>query len=92
MRTYKRKRLGSRRGRMILAADLRARGMSLRQIAAKLEVHHDTIWRDLKRWDEENRKITKLSDRSVGKSPRTGSESDTESDSGEVVQLRRKAQ
>lgn len=90
MRTYK-PRPTYRRGRMLRAARLRGDGLSLRQIAAELEVHHDTVWRDLKSWDEEQKKVTRLSDRPVGMNAPGGHESDTQSDSdgARILPMRR---
>ena len=68
-RTYKRKRWGSKERRVEAAARLRAEGLSLRQIGERLKVHHDTVWRDLKRWDA----MAKVSELPVGKASPTGS-------------------
>jgi hypothetical protein len=89
MRNYKRKR--NPRGRMLRAVELRAGGKSLRQIAEELGCHHDTIWRDLKKWDAENANVVQLSDPTVGKVPPRGENPTAESDSapGKVVSLRR---
>lgn len=89
-RTYK-PRPKSRRGRMMRAARLRAEGLSLRKIAAQLQVHHSTVAADLGKWDEEQAKVSVLP---VGFLPLAGGENPTpESDSGsaEVVPLRRPA-
>jgi Uncharacterized conserved protein (DUF2285) len=67
MRTYKPKQK-PRRGRMIRAVDMRAQGMSLREIARAVGVKSpNTIARDLARWDAEAAKITRLSHRPVPK-------------------------
>jgi len=91
VRTYK-PQPAYRRGRMLRAARLHGDGMSLRQIAAELGVHHDTVWRDLRRWGEEQKTVTRLSDRPVGMNAPGGHESDTRSDSeATVTPLRRRA-
>jgi len=91
MRNYKRKR--NPRGRMLRAVELRAKGKSLRQTADELGVHHDTVWRDLKKWDAERANVTQLSDRTVGEVPPGGENPTAQSDSepGKVVPLRRLA-
>jgi hypothetical protein len=92
MRTYKPVKPKFPRGRMLRAAGMRAEGMSLRSIAKVLGVHHDTVWRDLRRWDDEAAKVTRLSDRPVGKVPPAGGGNPTaQSDSAEVLPLRRRA-
>jgi len=88
MRSYKRKRPGSRRGRMLLAARYRADGLSLRQIAERLEVHHETVRRDLSAWDAEQAKVSHLP---VAKTPPGGGNATPECDSGTVVQFRKQA-
>lgn len=55
MRTYKRKRPRQWRDkdkRMALAVRMRAEGKSTHQTAAELAVSHQTVMRDLARWDE----------------------------------------
>ena len=55
MRNYKRKHASQWRDRdrrMTLAARMRGAGMSLREIARELAVGHQTVIRDLRRWDE----------------------------------------
>ena len=47
MRTYKRKRWGSKDRRREAAVRLRAEGLSLREVAARLKVSHETVRRDL---------------------------------------------
>jgi hypothetical protein len=51
--------------RMAIAARLRAEGLSLREAAARMLVHHTTVRRDLARWDrvrdEMPEEITRLS-------------------------------
>jgi transposase len=46
-RTYKRKRWGSKDRRREAAVRLRAEGLSLREIAERLKVSHQTVKRDL---------------------------------------------
>lgn len=88
VRHYKRKR--NPRGRMLRAAELHAAGKSLRQIAKELEVHHDTVWRDLKKYDAERAKVTQLSDHAVGKVPPGGENPTPQSDSAaSIIPLRR---
>jgi transposase len=88
VRNYKRKR--NPRGRMLRAVELRAGGKSLRQIAKELDCHHDTVWRDLKKWDAENANVIQLSDSPVGKMPPRGENPTPESDSAaSVTPLRR---
>lgn len=47
MSTYKRKRWGSKDRRIEAAVRLRAEGLSLREIAKRLKVNHETVRRDL---------------------------------------------
>lgn len=72
---------------MIRAVKLRAEGKSLRQIAEEVGCHHDTVWRDLKKWDTENANVIQLSDSTVGKTPPRGENPTTESDSEAPVIL-----
>lgn len=54
MRNYQRKRPPQWRNkdkRMAAAVRLRVQGMSLREIGAALAVNHETVRRDLARWD-----------------------------------------
>lgn len=79
MRTYKR-RATYRHDRRARAAALHAEGLSLRQIAARLRVSHETIRRDL----------TGLSHLPVTKTAPRGGECDSGCDSGAaVIPLRR---
>jgi transposase len=91
MRTYK-PRSTYRLGRMRRAAGLRAQGKSLREIARILHVHHDTVWRDLRRWDEEEANVTRLSDRLSEKTPPGVNNPTAGSDSAATVTpIRRRA-
>jgi hypothetical protein len=76
MRNYKRKpgRVNPDK-RMVRAAELRAEGLSLRQIAGRLSCSHDTIWRDLMRWNACN-----VSEMPVRNSPQRGENLTPESD------------
>lgn len=67
MRTYKRKpgRVNPDK-RMIRAAELRAEGLSLRQIAERLACTHTTTRRDLERWDRQNANVVPLVEHSAG--------------------------
>ena len=47
MSTYKRKRWGSKDRRIEAAVRLRAEGLSLREIAGRLKVNHETVRRHL---------------------------------------------
>lgn len=88
VRHYKRKR--NPRGRMLRAVELRAEGRSLREIARELSCHHDTVWRDLRKWDAENVNVIRLSDSTVGKMPPRGENPTAEFDStASVTRLRR---
>lgn len=79
-RTYKRKRLRANPDkRMAAAVQLREEGLSLRQIADRLACSHDTVWRDLARWDAAH--ATNVSDLPVRKSPHGGHFLTAESDS-----------
>lgn len=49
-----RRRVPARDRRMARAAELRAEGKSLRQIAAQLGVSHQTVSNDLARWDAQH--------------------------------------
>lgn len=62
--------------RMARAVELRAEGLSLRQIAERLSVKSpQTIANDLKRWDREHANVTPLlSKTTVQKTPHGGDE------------------
>lgn len=81
MRNYKRKpgRVNPDK-RMARAVDLRAEGLSLRQIAERLSCSHDTIWRDLARWDAAHA-TSNVSEIPVRNSPQRGHFLTAESDS-----------
>jgi hypothetical protein len=64
------------------AVELRAKGWSLRAIAAHLGVHHDTVAQDLARWADH----LKVSDLPVGNPTAPVGNPTPESD-GNVVQL-----
>lgn len=81
----------ARRGRMLRAARLRSEGLSLREIAVKLQVHHSTVADDLKRYEAEQATVSVLP---VGKLPRAGGKNPTpQSDSqrAAVLPLKRPA-
>jgi hypothetical protein len=93
VRTYKRKpgQVKPER-RMLAAVRRRAEGMSLRQIADYLCCSHETIRRDLARWDREHANVTPLSHPPVTNTPPRGHFVTPECDSeSNVVALRRKA-
>jgi DNA invertase Pin-like site-specific DNA recombinase len=94
VRTYKRKpgRVNPDR-RMARAVELRAEGLSLRQTAERLSCSHQTVPRDLARWEREHANVVPLSHPPVTNSPPGGQFGTTEWDSepASVVQLRRKA-
>jgi IS30 family transposase len=76
---------------MLRAARFRAEGLSLRQIAARLQVHHSTVAADLKRHAAEQARVSVLP---VGKLPRARGKNPTrESDSpaGLLLPLKRPA-
>ena len=79
-RKYKRKRPRNPDRRMAAAVRLRAQGLSLRQIAERLSCSHDTVWRDLARWDIAH-EASNVSDLPVRKSPPGGQFLTGESDS-----------
>lgn len=79
MRNYKRKHTRNPDKRMEAVVRLRAQGLSLRQIAAELACSHDTVWRDLGRWDAAHA-ASNVSDLPVRKSPLWGQNLTPESD------------
>lgn len=94
MRTYKpAKPKSPRDARMKRAARLRDEGMSLRQIAAEQEVSHETVRRDLARWDDLNAPDASVSHLPVTKTPPRGGNvtAECDSDAAPVIPLRRLA-
>jgi IS30 family transposase len=77
---------------MARAAELRAGGLSLRQIAERLSCHHRTVERDLARWEAQRPNVVPLSHSPVASSPRGGQKATPECDSepANVIELRRK--
>jgi len=69
VRQYKRKpgRVNPDR-RMARAVELRAEGLSLRQIAERLSCTHPTVLADLRRWDRDHANVTSLAVNRGGKS------------------------
>jgi transposase len=90
MRNYKRKpgRVNPDR-RMARAAELRAEGLSQRQIAKRLSCDEKTIRNDLARWNRERPNVALLRNPSAEKPPRRGKNSAPEirSETGNVVPL-----
>ena len=93
MRKYKRKpgRVNPDK-RMARVVELRAEGLSLRQIGDRLSCDAATVLRDLRRWEREHANVTPLALPSpVANSPRRGQfatpECNTDSN---VIELRRK--
>ena len=84
VRHYKRKpgRVNPDR-RMARAVELRAEGLSLRQIAERLSCGRMTVSRDLERWDREHQNVVPLSQTAVPKSPPGGQFGTAEWDSGD---------
>jgi len=90
-RKYKPVKPKAPRGRMLRAARLRAEGLSLREIAAELQVHHSTVAADLAKWEAEQAKVSVLP---VGFPPRArGGNPTPESDStgAAVIKMKRPA-
>lgn len=90
-RKYKAVKPKAPRGRMLRAVRLRAEGLSLRQIAAELQVHHSTVAADLAKWKAEQAKVSVLP---VGFTPPArGGNPTPQSDSGSatVLQMKRPA-
>lgn len=54
LKRYRQRRVPARDKRTARAAELRAEGLSLRQIADRLSCSHQTISNDLARWDAEH--------------------------------------
>ena len=74
MRKYKRKpgRVNPDR-RMARVVELRAEGLSLRQIGERLACDASTVLRDLRRWDREHPNVTPLAlQKGVASLPRRG--------------------
>lgn len=53
MRTYRRKNTMDKGRRMAVAVRLTAEGLSLREVAARMSVSHQTVANDLARWERE---------------------------------------
>jgi hypothetical protein len=92
MRTYKRKpgRVNPDK-RMARAVDLRAEGLSLRQIAERLSCSFSTVRNDLARWEQEHANVVQLCKTSVQNAPPGGEECTPELHSTEpsnVIELR----
>lgn len=93
-RTYKPKRTRlTRQARMGRAVRLRAEGKSLREIASIQEVSHETVRRDLARWDAKNRPVATVSHLPVTKMPPGGGNVTPGCDShaAPVIELRKPA-
>lgn len=75
VRAYKRKpgRVNPDK-RMARAVDLRAEGLSIRQIAERLACTHPTVLADLRRWGREHANVTPLAVNRGGKSSPPGGE------------------
>ena len=78
-RRVERRRVPARDKRMAKAAQLRAEGKSLREIAGDLAVSHQTVSNDLARWDAQQPQLPvnvvplrKVSKSGVGNSPPRG--------------------
>ena len=94
MRSYKKKKIVDPDRRMAVAVRLRAEGLSLRQIAARQYVHHQTVARDLARWETEHHRmplsIIRLSLPGVANVPPRGKDATPGCDTGaDVIQFRR---
>lgn len=98
MRKYKRKpgRVNPDR-RMARAAELRDNeGLSLRQIAERLNCSHPTVLADLRRWDREHSNVTPLAVNPGGKKSPPGGEflpplsTTPEARDSNIIELRRK--
>jgi len=66
---------------MLRAAELHAEGKSTREIGRLLGCSHDTVWRDLRKWEAEQ-KVTALSGHAVRKLPHGGENLTPRSDGG----------
>jgi len=76
--------------RMAAAVQLRAQGLTLRQIAAELFVHHQTIANDLARWDRTAANVARLPSNPLGESGVPGPAfRQADSTAGNVIELRR---
>jgi hypothetical protein len=74
---------------MAAAVGLRAEGLSLRQIGDRLACSHQTVVRDLARWDQEHQNVVPLSHLPVTNSPRGGEDVTPECDTqSNVIELR----
>ena len=92
MRKYKRKR--NPRGRMLRAVELRAQGLSLRQIGRELACSEGTVRNDLARWECERANVTALARKTTAQNSPPGGENyapDYAAEPGKVVPLRRLA-
>ena len=95
MRNYKRKHASQWRDkdkRMTLAVQMRAQGMSLREIAKELAVSEITVRRDLARWEAERPNVVPLRQSAATSCPAGGemSQQDVAPESA-VTELRRRA-
>jgi hypothetical protein len=84
VRNYKRKpgRVNPDK-RMARVVELRAEGLSLRQIGERLLCSYQTVANDLARWEREHANVVPLSNSSVKNSPRRGEDLTAGFDSGE---------
>jgi hypothetical protein len=94
VRTYRRKKLLDPDRRMAVAVRLRAEGLSLRQVSARLYVSHQTVANDLARWEHVRSamplKIVRLSKPAVKNVPPGGRNLTPGLDTGaDVIPLRR---
>ena len=92
VRKYKRKHARNPDKRMAAAVRLRARGLSLRQIAGELACSYQTVANDIARWERERPNVVQLSNPAVKTAPPRGENLTPEFDSPtNIVELRRKA-
>lgn len=94
MRNYRRKLTLDKDRRMAVAVRLTAEGLSLREIAARLSVSHQTVANDLGRWERERSSmplmIVRLSKPAVKNLPHGGEVLTPDFDRGSgVTPLRR---